>query len=219
MIGSIIPTLSPKLLITILSLFVFTIAEARKIPGKIVDNEGNTTNVVFNVPFGFLGSTPNYEKIQFRIAYFDEANKKKVLKPDHARRIIFTHKGEEIIMVSRINTIDAGTIFNTSTNIFLRLRMDGKLKLFSFYSSSYSPGVYNPTTGVTSAGHSYSFSNFVLQLGDKRLFHPRGIRFRKEMMEYLRDCPDVVSLIESRELRKGDLEAIVILYNQKCSDE
>ena len=211
--------LSPNLVVAVLALFVFTVAEGRKIPGKIVDNKGNTMNVIFNIPFGFLGSTPNYEKIQFRVAYFDEANNKKILKPDDARQIMFTHQGEEIIMVSKINTIDAGTIFNTSTHIFLRLRIDGKLKLFSYYSSSYSPGMYNPTTGMTSAGHSYSFSNFVLQLGGRGLFHPRGIGFRKEMMEYLRDCPAVVRLIESRELRKGDLEAIVMQYNQKCSGE
>ena len=208
-----------KLVIIVLAVFVFTVAEGRKIPGRIVDNNGNTMNVTFNVPFGFLSSTPNYEKIQFRIAYFDEANNKKVLKPDQARQISFTHSGEEIVMMSRVNTLDGGTIFNTPTHIFLRLQIDGKLKLFNYYSSSYSPGMYNAGTGFTSAGHMYSFSNFVLQLGEKEPLHPRGIGFRKEMMAYLRDCPDVVSLIESRELRRGDLEAIVMLYNKKCSGE
>jgi hypothetical protein len=208
-----------KIIFFTAALLIFDSANARKIPGQIIDRHGQTMEVVFNVPFKFLSSKPNFEKMQYRIAYYDAMNNRKILKPDEATRIIFNYNNEEVRMLSCVNSIRAGSLFYSNTHIFLHLKIDGKLKLFNYYYTENSPGMYNSSTGGMTGGYSYSFSKYVLQLGDEELLQPRGLAFRKDMIAYLSDCPEVVSMIENRELRKGDLEIIVLHYNAKCSAE
>ncbi|MEO5599933.1 MAG: hypothetical protein ABIR06_03300 [Cyclobacteriaceae bacterium] len=196
--------------------FILSSANAKKIPGQIVDRQGNILEVIFNIPFGFLSSEPNFEKIQYRIAYYDAMKNKRILKPDEASEIIFNNKKEEIRMLSRPNSIGAGSIFFTNTHIFLRLKIDGKLKLFNYYYTQNST-TYNSSTGAMTGSHPYTFAKYVLQIGEETLLQPRGLAFRKDMLSYIIDCPEVIRMIEERELRKGDLEIIVQQYNAKCS--
>ena len=85
--------------------------------------------MTFNIPFNFLSREPNYEKLQYKVKYFDPAGKKVVLKADNAKEIQFQFAGENVRMLSRYNSIGIGNIFSMSTHIFLKLEMDGKLKL------------------------------------------------------------------------------------------
>jgi len=205
-----------KILFVLIGLFILTTAVARKIPGTIIYKTGGAIDVVFNVPFKFLSSNPNYERMQYRIVYYDASNKKMVLKPGEAEEIRFAFGGQEIIMLSRPNTLGAGSLFSNVNYIFLRLQIDGKMKLFNYYFSQSSPGMYSPATGGMGVGHTYTVENYVLQKEDGALVQPRGLTFRKDMTEYFRDCPELVNRIQERELRRGDLEIIVMEYNKKC---
>jgi hypothetical protein len=191
-------------------------AQARKIRGQIIDWQGKSIDVIFNIPFKLLSSTPNYEKMQYRIVYYDAKGQKIVMKPHEAQEITFVHNNQEIRMLSHVNTIGAGSIFSNNTHIFLKLEIDGKLRLYSFFYTQNSGGMYSPATGGYSAGVAYSVENYILQKDNSGLVQPRGISFRKDMSVFFQDCPSVAKRIQERDLRKGDLEIIVKMYNDDC---
>ncbi len=189
-------------------------AEAKKLKGQII-YINDTVNVTFNIPVSFLTQEPNYEKLQQKVTYFDASGIKKVLKADDAKEIRFQLGHEEIRMLSRENSIGLGSIFNMNSNVFLRIEIDGNLKLFSYSYTQQYPGMYNGSTGVTTGG-SYRLEKFALQKGERTLKVPADLTFRKDMSDYFNDCPDLVRKIENKEFRKNDLKAIVKFYNEYC---
>lgn len=38
------------------------------------------------------------------------------------------------------------------------------------------------------------------------------------MVEYFRDCPDLREPIDSKDLRRKEIESIVMYYNQHCAE-
>lgn len=119
-------------------------------------------------------------------------------------------------MLSRYGSLGFGGIYSVSTNVFLRLESDGKLKLFNYYYTKRSPGMYNASTGTMSGGYSYSVENYILQKGDGELKRPKSLTFKKDMAQYFSDCPALVEKIESKDFRKDDLEFIVQFFNSNC---
>lgn len=119
-------------------------------------------------------------------------------------------------MLSRYNSLGFGNIFSTSTNIFLRLEIDGKLKLFNYYYTQSSPGMYNSSTGGMTGGYSYTVEKYVFQKETGELKRFKGLTFRKDMIEYFNDCPELSKKIEDKEFRKNDMESIVRYYNSNC---
>jgi hypothetical protein len=125
--------------------------------------------------------------------------------------------GKQVRMLSRVNTLGGGSIFSNQTNIFLRLEIDGALKLFHYHYTQTSPGMYSGSTGAMTGGHSYSVENLILQKNDGLLKQPRSLSFRKDMREYFSDCPQLTERIEARDFKRADMEAIVIFYNSNCA--
>lgn len=206
-----------KIFITLIFFFTFvSVVFARKIKGQIVSING-TREVVFNIPFRFLSKDPNYQRLQFKVKYYDESGKQLTLKPDDAQEIRFTIGNETVRMLSRINTLGGGSLFSTLRNIFLRLEIDGPLKLFHYYYTQTSPGMYSGSTGAMTGGYSYSVENMILQKGNGELKQPRSLSFRKDMRDYFSDCPDLTEKIDSKDFRRADMEAIVIYYNAHCA--
>ncbi len=189
--------------------------EARKIEGKILF-KNDTLNVIFNIPIKFFTQQPNYEKLQNKVKYFDSNGKKIVIRPENAKEIQFKFQNENIRMLSRLNSLGLGSIFYTGSNIFLRLEIDGDLKLFHYYYTQRSAGMYNGATGGFTGGYSYTVDNYLLQKGNAELKRPHGLTFKKDMAEYFSECPIIVEKIESKVFRKKDLESIVRFYNEYC---
>ena len=57
------------ILITIVLILTFKL-EAKKIEGKIFF-ANDTIDVTFNIPIKFFTQEPNYEKLQYKVKYFD----------------------------------------------------------------------------------------------------------------------------------------------------
>ena len=93
-----------KLTLLVVAVLFISTATARKIPGRLVDLKGHVVDVTFKIPFKFLSSEPNYERIQYRVVYYDATGTKAVLRPGDAREITFNHKNEEIRMLSRADS-------------------------------------------------------------------------------------------------------------------
>jgi len=203
-------------LLILLGLFVNKLY-AKKVEGQII-TQNDTINVTFNIPMKLFTQEPNYERLQYRIKYYDSLNQKKILRPDQAKEIRFLHKNEEIRMLSRYNSLGFSSFFSMNSNIFLKLEIDGELKLFNYYYSENSPEMYNSATNTFTGANSYSIERYILQKGNGELKRPKRLMFRKDMMEYFSDCPELSQKIEMKELRKKDLEAIIRFYCLNCQN-
>jgi hypothetical protein len=201
-----------------LLLLSFAQVHAKKIKGQIILNNNEAVDVTFIIPVGFLSTEPVYQKLQVRVRYIDASNKKSVLKPEDAKEISFEINGQKIRMLSVRDDLNMQSIFSSQVKVFLKLEIDGVVKLFTTYFTQSSPGMYNAGTGMTSAGPTYHVERFVLQKNDGALVQPRWISFRKHMSEFFADCPELVQRIQNRDFKKGDLELIVREYNKKCAD-
>lgn len=205
--------------ITLISLlaifFLHTTVFGRKIKGTIISN-GQSREVTFNVKIPFLGGEPSFERMQYRIKYFDEAGKKHTLRPDDATEIQFEFEGQPVRMISCRNNLGLGNMFSTSSNIFLKLEIDGPLRLYRYYYRQTSGGMHTAGGGYM-PGTTYTVENFVFQKGEGPLKQSGGWGWRKDMLKYFSDCPALASLIESKELRRREIEAIVMFYNDKCA--
>jgi hypothetical protein len=208
-----------KYSIAVILFIIFLQAEAKKIQGKIVLNNNETINVTFVIPFGFLSSEPSYLKLQTGVKYVNASNKKIMVRPDDAKEISFSVNGQDIRMLAVDDDLELQSIFSSQEKVFLKLEIDGAVKLFTSYTTQSSPGMYNGATGSMSPGTTYNIEKFVLKKGNGRLTRPRGITFRKDMSEFFSDCPELVERIQGRVLKKGDLEIMVREYNKKCSND
>lgn len=201
------------LLLVICMLTLATQLDAKKIAGQIV--YGNkVVDVTFFVPVMLLSSEPNYERIQWKISYLDSAGFKKVLLPDQAKEIRFTYLGEKVRMLSRRNTLSQN-LFKRK-HLFLKLSMDGQLKLFQFFDMNNSPGMMNPTTGHMTGSTSSIVIRSVFQIDGKSPILIRLLSFKADMLYYFEGCSALVEKIKRREFRKRDINEIVRFYNKNC---
>lgn len=174
--------------------------------------------MIFKIPINLFSKEINYEKLQYKIKYSDSTGNKFAIKPDQANEIRFIYKNEEVRILSRYNSLRLGNIFSMNKKIFLKLEIDGKLKMFKYYFTESSPVMYNSSSEVTTGGYSHSEDKYILQKGEEELVRLKGLTFRKDMMEYFIDCHELSKKIQSKEYRKKDIETIVCYYNSNCEN-
>ena len=195
---------------------VFALHAARPIEGTITNINGRVVKATFLIPFGFLSSKPSFQKLQEGIRYLD-GKKKVTLRPDDVKEISFTYNGIKVRMISVYDNLQLSSSWTSQRNKFLKLEVDGIVRLYDYYATSYSPGTYSSGSGMMTGGGSYVYERFVLQRNDGELMRPRGLRFKKDMAEFFADCPELIEKIEAGLFRKSDLEVIVREYNSKCN--
>jgi hypothetical protein len=205
--------LLPIILLIVISLHAY----GRKIKGVIISN-GRTLDVMFDIKVPFLAGEPNFERTQYRVRYYDQTGKKQTLRPDDADEIRFDFDGMQIRMISVPNTIGAGSLFANATKIFLKLEIDGPLRLYRYYYKQSTGGSFG-TGGGYYPGATYTADNLIFQKGNGPLKQPRSIGWKKDMLEYFSDCPDLRERIESKDLRRKEIEAIVLYYNRQCAQK
>jgi hypothetical protein len=203
--------LLPIIALTVISLQVY----GRKIPGVIIAN-GESKEVMFDIKVPLLAGEPNFERTQYRVRYFDESGKKQTLRPDDADEIRFDFEGVEIRMISVPNTIGAGSMFLSTRKIFLKLEIDGVLRLYRYYYKQNTGGYFGAGGGYY-PGATYTADNLIFQKGNGPLKQPRSLGWKRDILEYFSDCPALRDRIESKDLRRKEIEAIVIYYNQQCA--
>lgn len=189
-------------------------AYSKKIEGTII-TKGKSISVIFNIKVPFLGDEPNFERIQYKVAYYNESGKKQILHPDDADEIQFEYEGMNVRMISCINTIGFSDLFSPSTRIFLKLEIDGPLRLYRYYYKQTTGG-YGSPGGSYAPATTYTVDNFIFQKGKGPLKQPKGLGWKKDMSEYFSDCPALGMRINMKELKRREIEAIVMYYNQNC---
>jgi hypothetical protein len=86
-------------------------------------------------------------------------------------------------------------------HLFLELAINGQLKLLKGYFFTSTPN-----------GKQSSVVNY-LQKGRGKLFRYRYVLFRLDMAEYLAEDAELVQKIRKREYQPGDINEIVMEYN------
>lgn len=201
-------------IVAVLLLTTFKL-EAKKIKGQIL-YKNDTVDVVMKIPIKFLAHEPDYKKIQYEIVYYDSSGAKQKLNPDEATEVRFVYSDQVIRMVSKKNTLRFGVENPRCTNIFLRMQVDGNLKLYNYFYTKVRTMHYDNLNTMNSTSSSYTVSKLILQKGDGELAVPKWLTFKKDMLQYLQDCPELTEKIEKGEFRKSDLELIVEFYNENC---
>jgi hypothetical protein len=188
----------------------FTYAE--KVEGMIFYPDGDKEEVIFDLPV--VAGKINYFKLQEKVKFSDSFGEVKVLRPEKVKELRFTFNDEKIRMIS-LNKSDyvPGSPISSSENIFLKLEVKGNLSLF------YYEGTELRNTQI---GSYYSFiDNYILKKEDGSLLSSNlstrtTNQFRKIMMEYFSDCPELVTKIEKKEFERQHIREIVGFYNSYC---
>ena len=101
----------------------------------------------------------------------------------------------------------------SKSNFFLKLEIDGYLKLYSYFDSDMYYDSYN-------IPHIRTIQVSLLQKGnDGRFTHLDNIRRKKEMIHYFSDCPDLASLISRKAFRRNNIKKIINYYNLNCKNK
>ncbi len=201
--------------VIVVFVFLSAHADARKVHGFIVAG-AEKREVTFEVRVPLFANEPNFERTQYKIRYYDERGNLQTLKPTDADEISFDYEGMEVRMISVENTIGAGGFLLRPKRIFLKLEIDGPLRLYRYYYKTQTGGSYNPATGY-SGGATYTVEDLIFQKGNGPLKQPRTMGWRNDMLEYFSDCPNVRSLIENKALRRSEMESITRMYNSSCA--
>jgi hypothetical protein len=192
-----------KILQCLIGIFICIVhIQARKLPGYYITKTNDTVRVVFKVPM-LLGGVPSYDRLQKRIKCFDSNHKKIILKPDSAEEVCFVHKGEKIRMLSR--PFETYFDFFSGPKSFLRLLIDGNLKLFKYYRKM---GGYNGSSSIPF----FLVGKYVIQKGNDKLFRTSPLSYKSDMKAYLSDCPSASEKIE----KSNGIKQMVEEYNKVC---
>jgi hypothetical protein len=207
-------------LLVLIGLFFFANnLNARQVKGTIIF-ENDTLNTMLKIPVYGIAGPPNYLKIQYKIKYYDENQAIKTLRPENAKEVRFTFKGEKIRMLSKSNANGIGGFsLTSSTGIFLKvveLEVEGQVKLFNVYITEVGPAVIIGTGGASPGSSANMSKKYVLEKTNGKLFRVRSLSFKRDMMTYFSDCPTLVEKIKKKEFRMRDLKMIVEFYNDRC---
>lgn len=207
-----------KTLLPVIALVVICLhANGEKIKGTII-SKGTSREMTFIIRQTGFGE-PRFEPLQYEINYIDEKGEKQILKPEDADEIRFIHAGIVMRMISVENTISAGNKDHPSeetARIFLRLEVDGALKLYRYYYKvRYHPSG-NPAEGSFSPGGTSTQDEEIFQKGSDPLFRPKS-RWRDTVAEYLSDCPEIAKQITDRKIGRQHSAKFVRDYNRDCA--
>jgi hypothetical protein len=193
-----------KKAIFILALFFgFTqFSNAKRIKGYYILKSNDTVKVTFNVPIKLITREPNFRRLQLKIKYYTGFGKnKEAVNPREISEVGFYYDGQNFKLQPCRNNLKLAK--SSLEWIFLQLDREGKLKLLIYIHSFWHWG------GVLNTSETY-----ILQKGDGDLFMPRIVFFRKGMVEYLSDCPEIAKKIDERVYDAGDIQKIVYEYNK-----
>jgi hypothetical protein len=174
----------------------------KKVPGGIVTN-GTTREVTFD----FNG---DFERLQRGAKYYDEEGKKQSLSPNDADEIWFDLDGQKVRMFS--NTV-SGVL--RSVKLFIKLEVDGPLKLFRLYDRNYNSTTRSGTRTTEISVGSY----FIYQKGGYAIDEPTVLFRKVDMLDYFSDCPALREQIEKSRLTDKDVKGFVKYYNENCAEK
>ena len=182
------------------------ICTARQVKGYFINLTDDTAHVVFDVPIA-PPNDPDVKHLHFGINFTDHNKVQRELKPHQAKEVCFSYNNITTRLLQRQDhlNLEKKMFKKEKSYIFLKLEVDGKLKLFSFYYTQH-----------VSMDFSFQAKFMIFQKEQGLLYMPKNTSFRRSMMRYLEDCDKVKQRLDLKMYGKGDEEEIVKDYNDKC---
>ncbi|MFK7969114.1 MAG: hypothetical protein AB8F95_02050 [Bacteroidia bacterium] len=203
-------------LLTICFLFITGSIFGLTLPGQIF-YEDDTVDVIFSIPIQLLSGQPNFVRIQDRIKYRIEGEKKrrKLFAAD-AEEIRFKHLGSTLRMLSIFYPQQRFELFGRHQDFkqFVLLREDGKVRLFEYFYQTAGTPMMNGN-GTMTGGGNQTHRDFYLERNGAYVLVKRG-GFKNNIANFFRDCDELSEKIANKTLRYRDLNYIVTTYNQGC---
>lgn len=185
--------------------------EKKVFDGVILKKSGKTLKTKFEFTVSKFDNVLDVEAIQKEVNYLDSAGVKHVLSPEDVAEIRFTHDSTEYRMLACPNKIKlGGGALRAPKIIFLKLELDGKLRLLRYYESSTS-------TSPTGKEMKTVTRRYVLRKSNDDMIKPESDDFKKDMSEFFEDCQSMVFKISKQEFTKKDMQKIVRFYNAECA--
>lgn len=198
-----------KILVVTVAMMAGVLAiRAEEISGYII-YRNDTVEVMFDIPFDRTTNEPDYEKLQKKVRYFAANGKRKTLKPAEAVEIQFDLDGALMRMLTR-NMANGTENPYTTEPVFLKLRIEGRLRMFEHHYTMKGSTNNRFYTGPT------KHTDYLVQRRNEKLRPDYTFPSKKVLKEYFNDCPALVGKIESGEWGRDDLEEMVLFYNRTC---
>lgn len=161
-------------------------------------------NVVFNFKKEFFGiGGLDYSKLHGDIYYKATNGESELLPPADCKEFAFTYKDELIRMISCINDLKLKyNLLDSRSYIFLRLKQEGKLRVYNYYSRSAQYGVS---------------SIEIFQINGGPIFELKDISLMKTIKARFGDCPAFLPHINDKSVKEWSNQEIVNFYNQNCN--
>ena len=184
-------------------------SHARKVKGYYLDSQLDTFHVTFNIHI----SPPNDVDARYLhngLTFWDSNDNQRILKPHQAKSFSFTYNNKDYNFISCQDYLNLSkhVVKKSSTYLFLKLEVEGSMRLLSY--------TYTQHVGID---FSYSTTIMIYQRTNDLLFSPKPMAYKKSLVKYFADCPEVQDKIKSNFFGKGDDLEIVRVYNSFCSEK
>jgi hypothetical protein len=213
--------MNKKHFILLLCIVVSIQVNAERIKGKIFYDK-DTSDVIFD--FNTSKETGkieiDYTELQSSIDY-DSLGIGRILTPNKANGYQFEIEGKRIIMLAVPNTIEDVDYSKPIPKIFLKIEIDGKLKLFKYYEirENYKPNFeysgIELLLYIAIKDYYIKESNWIKK-DNQPLAKFINSTFRRSGASYFKDCPYLSEGIKNKDYKLENIVAIVQYYNTKC---
>lgn len=201
-----------KYLAILLLLLATSAYGSKRVAGSIIKGK-DTLAVTFLLPVKFFSGELLEYRIQKEIRYLTTAGERATLRPGEADEFSFMYDGLSHRWLSR-SMMDKGV--RRERYYFLKMEVDGRLKLFSHFPTNNEAGVFDVSSGALILTGDQQKKVPVLQLSDGELRVVKSINFKEDMIELLEDCPKLTQRIEKGTFTQKEIKEIVCYYNMAC---
>ena len=203
-------------LVSIILLFIsFGAWSNHQVPGVVVFSH-ETISVTFDVPTVIFTGEWDFSRLQNKAYYYDSTGSKHFVKPKDALELhFFIGDSDTIRMISIVHK-------GRATRAFAQIVREGKVNVYSMQVAPNNFNTGSPTfgsSGVQTHGN-VSYNGYVLvkRSSSGPDVKAQRLMFRKEMIEFFNDCPEVVKEIEEQELTNTELPIVIDFYYQFCDN-
>lgn len=182
----------------------------KQIDGLIVKKNGKTQKTKFEFTVGAYDNMIDMESVQKGVDYIDSVGVKRSVNPEEVSEVQFTHDSVEYRMLACPNKLKlGGSKLSAPKYIFLKLEIDGKLRLLRYYESSTS-------TSPTGKEMKTVTRRYVLRKSNDEMIKPESDDFKKDMIDFFEECQGLVFKLSKNQFQKKDMVKIVNFYNVEC---
>jgi len=190
-------------------------AQDEKAEGYFINLKGDTTNCMILIPLTWPSAELDIESLEKSFKYDSPGNMRTELMPKQIKEYSFKYKEVTYLMRSAFYCFLSDKLSNKDRNLFMRLRVDGKIKLYTYTNYTGAAPSYNGTNWVGGGVSNKSSQQILLKdNGDCLKVKKHGLKSR--LKDFIPECSKVLDKINKDEYDLDDISFLVDDYNYWC---